>query len=334
MEDKFKFFSYGIFVLLIGILGVWFVMADSSNLASSFAGNVTNVNMLWFNVSSLNFTGGNDLTSVTINNTGNITSLNVTNVTLSNGTVYYNDTFLTFPVVVNVGAITAEANFTLNFTLNSSATDGASLQANVTSFVNESNVTFSALPYNSTIVLIDSGGPTTAYSSTGTLANASNNAGNLTVNVTASDSGFGLANITIYVNGTQVKQCSSSPCSYTNNSVDGSYTFNATANDTNGAISTLSSRTVTIDNTNPTATASCGSNSIYIGDSFPCTCAGTDSTSGVSTTSGSSTAPDGITASLTVGTFTYTCTVTDVAGNSATNTKNYNVLNIGGGGMK
>ena len=83
------------------------------------------------------------------------------------------------------------------------------------------------------------------------------------------------------------------------------------------------------ETTNPTATAICSD--IYRAQNFACTCSGTDSgilASGVSTSTGSSTAGS-ITDTGVPGTYTYTCTVTDVAGNSASATKSYLVRSYG-----
>ena len=103
------------------------------------------------------------------------------------------------------------------------------------------------------------------------------------------------------------------------------YYFNVTANDSATNENSTATRTFYLDGTAPTASASCSPTMVYSGDSFPCTCSGTDITSGVSTTSGSSTS--GTVANTdSVGTFTYTCTVTDNAGNSASATAAYTVL--------
>ncbi|MDP3992088.1 MAG: PGF-pre-PGF domain-containing protein [Nanoarchaeota archaeon] len=92
--------------------------------------------------------------------------------------------------------------------------------------------------------------------------------------------------------------------------------------------------TVNVETTAPVATATCSPKEVFMGDPFPCSCSGTDSgaaDSGVATTSGSSNAPDGTSIPQTIGVFTYTCTVTDNAGNSGSNTATYVVLSSGGG---
>ena len=109
--------------------------------------------------------------------------------------------------------------------------------------------------------------------------------------------------------------------------------YTAISNQTNVSYSALpynSSLLTIADATAPTATAACNPAQISAGANFPCTCSGTDSSygSGVSTETGSSTS-DSITDTNMAGTFTYTCRVTDVAGNSATDTAEYTV--VGGG---
>ncbi len=113
---------------------------------------------------------------------------------------------------------------------------------------------------------------------------------------------------------------------------------NSTTNASNTFVrySTLpySSGTVSVtEATVPTATATC-TGDIFINEAFPCTCSGTDSgstASGVSTSVGTSTSGS-ITDTSVTGVFTYTCTVTDLAGNSASATKQYTVFTTGGGG--
>lgn len=240
--------KFGILALVI-ILGTFLVLAGSGNLAPSTAEAGDNVSMLWFNVSAVNNSG--NLTSVTINNTGTATGYNITSVTVSNGTVYYNNSFGSFPgagVIVYIGAInnttdTTGVNFTINFTLNSSAKWNKTIQANISGNSSEINITF----------------PT---------------------------------------------------------------------------IGTLNSTAVTInESTSPVPSASCSPSEVYEGESFPCTCTATDSqtnASGVSTTRGSSTAPEGTGTPETAGTFTYTCSATDYAGNSASSSTTYTVLDVGG----
>lgn len=110
----------------------------------------------------------------------------------------------------------------------------------------------------------------------------------------------------------------------------------AITNQTNVSYSSppyYSSLAIISESTVPTALARCSPNTIVIGDSFPCTCSGTDSgttNSGVASSSGSSNSADGTSSPSSIGDFIYTCTVTDNAGNSASDTEKYYV--VGGGG--
>ena len=69
-----------------------------------------------------------------------------------------------------------------------------------------------------------------------------------TINVTANDTN--LANITIYVNGSILAVCNSSPCTYSLTH-DGIYTFYSVANDTTGHGNITENRTIIIDKTPP-----------------------------------------------------------------------------------
>ena len=116
--------------------------------------------------------------------------------------------------------------------------------------------------------------------------------------------------------------------------VDGIYTFNVTANDSATNENSTTSRSFYLDSTAPAATATC-TTTVHLNGAFPCTCTGSDTAtigSGVSTSVGTSNAPEGTAAPQTIGLFTYTCTVTDDAGNSDTDTAAYTVLGSGSGG--
>ncbi len=86
-----------------------------------------------------------------------------------------------------------------------------------------------------------------------TPGNETNISGAKTINISSPDSD--LDTIIIYVDSVQVQSCPTSPCEYswdTTGYSDGLHNFTATANDTVGNInSSLSVRTVTVDNTPP-----------------------------------------------------------------------------------
>ncbi len=110
---------------------------------------------------------------------------------------------------------------------------------------------------------------------------------------------------------------------------DGNYTVTVYANDTtNGGNLNNSARATEIkfDNTPPTVTVSCTPSPVISGNTITCTCARSDATSGVNTVVFT---PNPSTSST--GTFTSSCTVTDLAGNSATGSTTYIVESSGSG---
>jgi hypothetical protein len=91
-----------------------------------------------------------------------------------------------------------------------------------------------------------------------------------------------------------------------------------------------SSVTFTIDTTNPVASASCSPTSVYVSASVTCTCSGSDSGSGINsslTTAGSTPSTSS------VGTFSYTCSVTDNVGNTDSDTASYEVIRSTSSGL-
>jgi len=111
---------------------------------------------------------------------------------------------------------------------------------------------------------------------------------------------------------------------------DGTYIWTAYCNDTIGNSDwDAANRTLTIDTTDPIASASCTPSTVNAGATTTCSCSGTDATSGVNTTTATST-PN----TATTGTFTYNCTATDFARNSHTTSTTYTVTtdNVDEGG--
>ncbi|MEX0920983.1 MAG: PGF-pre-PGF domain-containing protein [Candidatus Pacearchaeota archaeon] len=163
MDSNQSYFLRGMFILVV-VLFAGFVFADSGSLAPSEAEAEDNIQLLWFNVSNVTVDGGTGvpaLDNVTVALLGTASTGNITNITLSNGTnVWYNDTSGSFPKIITIGEnITADTNFTLNFTLNSSATWNKTFGANITAIGNSSTgnntLTYSTLPYNSSLVNIN-----------------------------------------------------------------------------------------------------------------------------------------------------------------------------------
>ena len=158
--DKFpKYFLSGVF-LLVMLLSMWFVFADSYDVAPSTAEAGETVSLLVFNVT--NATEGainNNLTTITlsiIGTTGNFA--NITSVNISNGTNDYSNDSITGSVVTidaSNAQIDADTNLTINVTLSSSATWNITFGINVTGIGAEANVTATSTPFNSSLVTVD-----------------------------------------------------------------------------------------------------------------------------------------------------------------------------------
>ena len=133
----------------------------------------------------------------------------------------------------------------------------------------------------------------------------------------------GQVNSTTYTDGTRTINWTSLP--------DGAYTYNVTVIDIAENSNTTSTRTLTLDITNPTASPSCIPSSVYVNDVVTCTCGGSDG-GGSGINSALTTAPSTPSTSSS-GTFTYSCSVTDYAGNTASFSAKYvvNAVSSGGG---
>ncbi|MDP3992089.1 MAG: hypothetical protein Q8P79_01105, partial [Nanoarchaeota archaeon] len=208
----------------------------------------------------------------------------------------------------------AEGKYLFNVTANDSATN--------------SNLTETRTFY------LDATKPTITFQDY-TNATIKTSTGSLTLNIFVNDSLSGLtgASCLVDVNGTnQTITLSSGWCNGTvalTGLSDGNQTILVYANDTANNFGLNNSFVVFMDSANPTATASCSPTTIYEGDPFPCTCSGTDVLTSV-TTSESSTGS--LTNTLATGSFTYTCSATDIAGNTASEAKTYTINRGGGGG--
>ncbi len=101
---------------------------------------------------------------------------------------------------------------------------------------------------------------------------------------------------------------------------DGTYYFNATANDTVGNSNDSVTRNLTIDTVDPVVTFSCSPTSVTAGATITCTCSATDADTGVASTTYTANP-----STSTAGTFSTTCTVADYAGNSVVSSVSYTV---------
>jgi PGF-pre-PGF domain-containing protein len=296
--DKFsKYFLSGVF-LLVMLLSMWFVMAT--------------------------------LTVVTL----------VTPVDdgIVNGTYTFNAT-ITGTSADNVTFYHNQSGSWTQFCINTTSGAGPFTCVNDTTNLPDGTYYFNATAKNDTTtvsdvsadVIVDNNNPSLSYT-TGTETDDSGaNRTWIFVNVTASDANNDTITFSLYNSTDLVNQTSYSDSyvtltiNWTGLTKEKVYYFNVTANDSATNEDSTATRTFYLDGIAPTASASCSPTTVYSGSSFPCTCSGTDATSGVSTTSGSSTSSDGTSTPTSTGTFTYTCTVTDNAGNEASATATYTV---------
>ena len=261
-EGKTKVWTF-MFLLAVLVFSMYFVFADSWNEAPSTAGNGTIISPITFNVTNTSSVGGTTLNNVAVTLIGTASAGNLTNVTLSDGAnIYFNDSFSSSPIIIDISAaITQVTNFTVNFTINSAATDSLTIGANVTAISNESNVSYSALPYTSNLTTIDSLEPNIQYGS-GTASTGNFSQNFIFVNISVTDTVSNINTIIIYLYNSTAQVNSSTNSSigatsgthYINftNLNDETYYINSTVNDTYNHINTsLSTRNIIIDTTLP-----------------------------------------------------------------------------------
>ncbi len=110
---------------------------------------------------------------------------------------------------------------------------------------------------------------------------------------------------------------------------DGNYTVTAFVNDTAGNLNNSAATTsILFDNTAPAVSVSCSPATVTAGDTITCTCARSDATSGINSNSISFVANP---STSSTGTFTSQCTLSDLAGNSASASTTYRVESGGSG---
>jgi len=282
--------------------------------------------------------------NISINNTNaeqtaNITSVNITlpsTFTFTAGTNGSNATASLFTNASNTLSWTNTTGYIINgsetmlFWFNATASTPGSYNISVST----TNITGSYAS-NITVEINDTTATTATF---GTIPiNAYNSSSpNVTFGLKCTDADSSPDTIQLWGNwsGTwTANNTNSSPVNNTFSNIsitglsDGTYKWAIYCNDSaSNSDWTNTNRTLIIDTTNPTASASCIPRDLRNGEPTTCTCSGTDATSGVSTRTATST-PN--TASLS-GTQTYTCIVTDYAGNSASATATYVVTDGGG----
>jgi PGF-pre-PGF domain-containing protein len=256
------------YLSLLGIIGITIlaslflvslIFADYGDLAPSYSKAGVNITMLWFNVTN-NSSTSNTLINITIDQTGTAAGANITAVRILNETndIVNESSNPTFPITLGINLVITEMrNFTIQFELNSSATDGVTIQANVTDIGAEVNVSYSTPPYTSGITTIDITPPTITFT-TPTTQTGNYSQDWIVANVTASDSLSGVDTITIYLyNSTGLVQSNTSSVPFSinfTNLQDGTYYLNATVNDTVNNLNNTETRTILLDTTPPITT--------------------------------------------------------------------------------
>ncbi len=108
---------------------------------------------------------------------------------------------------------------------------------------------------------------------------------------------------------------------------DGNYTVTVFINDTAGNLNSSAATTsILFDNTAPVVSVSCSPATVTAGESITCTCTRSDATSGINTVNFNANPSTSST-----GTYTSECTVSDLAGNSASASNTYRVESGGSG---
>ena len=252
----------------------------------------------------------------------NISSTQVLNVTVNDTTLVVDTVF--FNVTNASGEVdwlsTSSDGDYWNATLNTSALNDGDY--NITVYANDSLGHLNSSEYIT--VTVDNSGPSAELGANPVAAKNSSNA-TIIFDLKCSDNN-GVDTLQLWGNWSGAWAVNDTNSSVSNNTFsnisvvlsEGVYKWGAYCNDSLGNEDWSVNRTVIVDVTNPTASASCSPASVSSGSSVTCSCTGTDATSGVNTSTASST----VTTSAT-GTFSYTCSVTDYAGNSASNSASY-----------
>ena len=229
---------------------------------------------------------------------------------------------------VNCSSVTSAANIALNVTLNITLNSTA-LEQNHTMTINIMD-NFSTINTTRMLLEVDGIQPTIALP-VYTNATAKKNTVNLTLNISVVEAGSGASQCIININGTNQtfdvdgnNWCNTTLGNLTNMG-DGNATItiwvNDSVNNVNVTHNTSLMYVVQIDTTNPVPTAACTpTNPTDNGETVTCTCTGTDATAGLNT---SFTSAGTTTVTSTAGTTSYTCSLTDYAGNTASSTTTY-----------
>ena len=301
MVNKKRLRFFGFFTLTIGILILGFVLAAI----------VAPTDLIFNNNVTSDYDEGNFFVNWTAGGTDEV---NYTIYISSNNTLYSspkNNSVLGYSF-----SNTTEANYTFIIEAVNATGDLINSTTNISIYVDRTAPVITLPEY--------------------TNATLKKNTQQLTLNISVVDAHSGETGSVclIDVNGTsnQTIDVSNGWCNSTainlTGSTDGNHTLSIYVNDTVNNLGLNNSYVVQVDTTAPTATASCLPSTLYVEEVVTCSCSGTDATSGVNsslTTAGSTPSTS------TAGTFTYSCSITDNAGNSASSTASYTITNTGGG---
>ena len=306
----------------------------------------TKVQFINFTSKNLTFWGGPVNRGVVTNTTGwTCTAFNATTVNCTSGSLATAITYNAVNITLNVTLPSSEYEINHTITIDTRSND-SSIGSTLT---NTTRYNLEIDGVQPTIEVYTMGATATTYTN-GTIKTA--NTLKLPLNISVTDLGSGLhnsskaycfINISGVANQTGVlynvtaagTTASKAWCNITaldlTGLADGNQTIQIYVNDTIKNLRLNSTLVVQIDSTDPIATATCSPTTVSTGDTFPCTCAASDATSGVASSGGSSTSPDAVTAHpSSTGVFTYTCSATDNAAFTASSSATYVVTQSGG----
>lgn len=315
MENKKHYLS----IALIIALSVTFVLAAHTITPETFDVNETIQST--YNITVSNTDAGEDanITQVNITIPGNFAftaDTNGTNVTVS--TFENTSTILSWtnstPYLVNGSS----ANY---FWFNATATPG-SYNFTITT-VNGTG----SYASNISITVNDTTNPTASLG-TSPPDNYNSSSSNVTFDMKGSDA-YSIEALQLWGNWSGSWAANYSNAAITNdtfmnisvNIPEGTYVWGIFVNDSTGNDGWTANRTLTVDTTAPTASASCTPSTVASSSVVTCSCSGTDAASGVASSSTNTSTTTG-----TLGTYFYTCNVTDYAGHATTSTASYIVI--------
>jgi hypothetical protein len=348
-RQNFVWAEKALIAVVIVLLFAGFAMSLKQRISVDFNATVEDTGTVYnISISSSDGVEGN-ITEINITLPAGFTLLDASNTTGTAGTANFTNSSasqLSWAATDNGDGLmngTGNGSITFNATAANPGTFNFTIIITNRTDANASAGTSSY--YNMSITVNDTTVPLVQDANITNPVQGANLTGTVTLNVSVSDNGvlqtvfFNLTNTTGSWNDT--RSASNPSAALWNGTLntslfpDGTYNLTVFANDTGGNLNaTARILVVRFDNTVPTATASCSPTTVNTGDAFPCSCSGSDATSGINTTTSSSNAPEGKGIPQSTGTYTYTCSVTDHVnlGGSSTATYTVNLASTGSPG--